>query len=98
RNGGTSATIQLSASIEHDGCETALPFHFADADYKDERYSNGWAILGVTDMWRTSSQHPKEPQTAVYVLEKPIQVASGDKLVLTFQQNGAGCVRLSISP
>src|SRR5213079_2309647 len=40
----------------------------------------------------------KLPQTAVWLLDKPMQVAPGDTLVLTLGKNAAGCLRLSLSP
>ena len=60
--------------------DTKLPFYFADADHKQERFANGAAILGVRDLWLVSPEH--ERQTAVWVLDKPLEARAGDALVI----------------
>jgi hypothetical protein len=95
-----STTITLSASLKSTNNETAkrLSFFHAEADYKAERYTNGFAIVGVKDAWRTSKEHRRERQTAVWLLDKPIRVDSGDTLVLVLGKNAVGCLRVSCSP
>src|SRR5205085_1599446 len=83
KHGGTvfrgnkgSATVQLSASLKRAGDkkETKLAFYHADADHKETRYSNGYDILGIADMWKVSRGHAKEKQSGVWLLDPPIQV------------------------
>src|SRR2546427_3685036 len=95
-----TTTITLSASLKSSSNEKAkrLSFFHAEADYKEERYTNGFAIVSVKDAWRTSKEHQKSPQTAVWLLDKPIQVNPGDTLVLALGKNAAGCLRVSLSP
>jgi len=95
-----TTTITLSASLKSASNEKAmrLSFFHAEADSKEERYTNGFAIVGVKDAWRTSKEHQKSPQTAVWLLDKPIPVNPGDTLALTLGKNAAGCLRLSLSP
>jgi len=97
---GEATTLSLSASLTSASNEKSkrLAFFHADADYKEERYTNGYAIVGVKDAWRTSKEHEKSPQTAVWLLDKPIQVNPGDTLALTLGKNTAGCLRVSLSP
>src|SRR5207247_3501978 len=78
-----TTTITLSASLKSSSNEKAkrMSFFHADADHKEERYTNGFAIVGVKDAWPTSKEHQKAPETAVWLLDKPIQVDKGDTLV-----------------
>ncbi|HEX5243273.1 MAG TPA: DUF1549 domain-containing protein, partial [Tepidisphaeraceae bacterium] len=100
RGNADSATVSFTASIQHaDGKrDSRLKVYFADADQKAERYSNGYAILGVQGGWKTAPDHVGEKQDAAYVLDQPIQVTSGDKLVLSLGRDAIGCVRISVSP
>ena len=99
---GSSETtaISLSASLKTEGNETAkrLSFFHAAANYKEDRYTNGFAVVGLKDAWRTSKEHQKSPQTAVWLLDKPIQVEAGDSLVLTLRKNEVGCLRVLLTP
>src|SRR5439155_19991881 len=54
--------------------------------------------VGVKDAWRTSQEHQKSTQTAVWLLDKPIEAGPGDTLVLALGKNAAGCLRFSLSP
>jgi hypothetical protein len=93
-----STLIVISAALKSaDGKQTPLPVHWADADLKDERYSNGYNILGTRDAWKTASHAPKARHTGVYILDKPQSLKDGDRIVVTFHKNGAGCIRLSTS-
>ncbi|MBU6399096.1 MAG: DUF1553 domain-containing protein [Verrucomicrobia bacterium] len=100
RGKGQSTYVTLSAGLQPaDGAkEKPIGFYFADADQKDERYSNGYAILGVTDAWKTSRQNLDRPQTAVWLLDPPVRVKPGDVLAVALGRSDAGCVRISVSP
>jgi hypothetical protein len=94
-----SSTVQPSFLIKgQDGKETKLGVFFADADAKDDRYANGYAILGVEPMWKTASAHPKSPQTAVYLLDKPVVMGERQTLVVSLPKNTLASARLSMSP
>jgi len=92
------ATISLSARLKPaDGKEeTPLALHYGDADYKEERYANGYSLLGVTDRWVLSKEH--ERQTAVWLLEKPIETRPGDAIVVSLGALGVASARVSVSP
>jgi hypothetical protein len=100
RGGPDSTLIQLSASVKaaKAGRETRLAFAHADADFKEPRYVNGSALLGVKEGWRTSAQHKQARQTSVWVLDRPVLLAAGDELIVTVKSDNIGCVRLSLSP
>ncbi|WP_435021892.1 PSD1 and planctomycete cytochrome C domain-containing protein [Tundrisphaera sp. TA3] len=99
RGGGMGTTIQLSAAVQGgDKKPTKLAIGHADADLRDERYVNGSAVLGVAGLWRTNSQHAREPQTAVYRLARPVRIGDGEQLVVTLKSDAVGRVRISTSP
>src|SRR5207247_779273 len=95
-----STTISLTAAFRRAGQDqdTRVSFHQAEADYKDERYANGFPIIGVTEAWKTSKEHRKSPQTAVWLLDTPVQVNAGDVLTVTLGKSAAGRVRVSVTP
>ena len=96
--GKVAGIVDVSVSIKSGGRERKLPVFFADADHKDERYSNGHAILGLQGGWKTTVGKLNEPQSAVYLLSAPIEAADGDTLVVTLNKNVLGCIRISVSP
>src|SRR5258706_8280516 len=95
RNG---ASVALTASIKPKGESkaTRLGFYDAEADHKQERYANGFAVLGVKDMWQISPDD--EQQVAVWLLDKPLQVKDGDALVVDFGNLAVASARVSLSP
>jgi hypothetical protein len=79
-----------------DGKKTKLPFYFGDADHKEDRFSNGSAIVGVTELWQISKTN--ESQTAVWLLDKPFVAKAGQSLVLNLGNAALKSVRVSITP
>jgi hypothetical protein len=94
-----SLSVDLEASLrDAAGKETKLTFARADADHKEPRYENGYALLGITKGWSTSSERQSSPQTGVYNLAAPLRVEPGSKLAITLKRNRLGAVRVSVSP
>lgn len=95
-----SAMVKFTAALKSQtgAKETPISFYHSEADRKEERYSNGAAGIGVQDGWKTSRQYEKSTQTAIYLLDKPIQAKAGDQLILKLGKSGVGCVRVSTSP
>ncbi len=91
-------SISLAANLKTKGSdqENKLSFYAADADYKEERYSGGRAIIGVKDSWQISIEHDR--QTAVWLLDKPARVAEGDQLIVNLGSANVASVRVSVSP
>jgi hypothetical protein len=95
KRNGTAFTV--AASLKSKGAkDKKLAFYFGDADHKEERYSNGFPILGVTDLWQISTE--ADLQTAVWLLDKPVQVHDGDSLVVNLGNAAVATVRVSITP
>jgi hypothetical protein len=99
RDGGKSPTVTLGAAYMPSGSKTEsrLAFYHADAGQKEPRYANGFEVIGVQGGWKLASSS-QSPQSALYLLEKPLKVADGDKLVISLKSDNIGCVRLSVSP
>lgn len=94
---GKSATVQPTLSVKHGGKDVKLNVFFADADQKEPKYRSGHALIGVTEMWKTSAKHEAKPQTAVYVLDAPVKAGAGDVLTVTLPKNQLAAVRVSVS-
>jgi hypothetical protein len=93
-----AASLSLSASLSSTVAdkERKLSFYHADADHKTERYANGHLVLGVKDRWQISKEH--DEQTAVWLLEKPVQVVSNASLIIDLGGFAVSVVRVSVSP
>jgi hypothetical protein len=94
----TDASISFTAELENGTNKTAIDFYHAEADHKKDRFSNGASIIGVKDMWNPDPNLNNELQTAVWVLNKPVHVATNETLKLRFKENGVAALRISISP
>jgi hypothetical protein len=79
-----------------DAKDKKLAFYFGDADHKEERYSMSLPILGVTDLWQISTE--ADLQTAVWLLDRPLQVHDGDSLVINLGNAAVATARVSITP
>jgi hypothetical protein len=93
-------SVSLSAALKSPDRtnETKLAFYHAEADHKTERYANGFSIIGVKDRWQLSAEEEDAQQTAVWLLDQPIQVKSGDTLVVDLGHLTVRSARLSVSP
>jgi hypothetical protein len=100
--GGTpSQPVRVTASLKSAGSDNTakLAVSYAEADHLIPRYSNGNALLDVTDGWRVDGRLLDAKQSAVYHLERPIRVEEGDRLlILILKGDGIGRVRLGVSP
>ena len=95
KRNGTAITLAATLKAK-EGKERKLPIYFADADHKQERYANGFIILGVKDVWQISTDHGH--QTAVWLLDKPLQAKEGDALAINLGNLAVTSARVSLSP
>ena len=95
-----SAMVTLAASIKSKSSDKAksISFYHAEADHKEERYSNGYAIIGVQDGWKTEMAAEKSKHTAVYLMNEAVQAKDGDAMTIRLERNLIGCVRVSVTP
>ena len=100
RGDDESTTISFSAALRRANADTGttVSFYHAAADHKEERYSDGFALIGVKDAWRTSKEARKSPQTAVWLLDQPVRISAGDILTLTLANHAIGRLRVSVTP
>ena len=88
--------IVLSALLKANGQETKPMFHHAEADSREPRYVMGLPVIGVKDLWKLSPD--RELQTAVWLLDNPIQIATNATLVVNLGSANVASARISISP
>jgi hypothetical protein len=93
RNG---TSISLSAALKSANKQTKLQFFHSEADHKEKRYAGGASIVGVNEMWRITPVD--ERQTAVWILDKPLRVTEGDRLVLNLGAAALETLRVSVTP
>ena len=93
---GSSITLAATIKSDQSRPEEKLSFYHAEADHKEERYANGYSIIGVKDRWLLSKED--ERQTAVWLLDKPVQMKAGDSLIVDLGSLGIASARLSLSP
>jgi len=100
RNRSNGTRLQLSATLKkaNGSKKTPLAIFWAEADSKDEVYSNGTPLLGVQRGWKTSIRHRNTRQTSVWFLDQPVEISEGDELVVSARSDNIGCLRLSVSP
>ncbi len=92
-------TLRLAAAVrDAAGKDRRLELAFADATAKAERYQGGQEVLGVTTGWRLPSQTERAPLSAVWTLAKPVTLAEGEQLVVTFTGDQVPPLRLATSP
>ncbi len=96
RRQGKLSDVTLAATLNVDGKDQKLAFHYADADNHQVLYDFGLPVLGVRDMWRVSTNHGL--QTAICLLDKPVRVNAAGKLTLAFAEAELESVRISVSP
>jgi len=99
RGNRDSITAEVSASLITTNAERqAVPFSFADANFQERRYANGFEIPGVQGGWKTSRYRLRDTHSSIWLLERPRRVNEGEKLVVRFKNNAATRVRISVSP
>jgi hypothetical protein len=93
-----SLTFELY--ILHLGDKEPRVLQMADA-YPDQRtreYFNGQILTSILLGWRSVPELVKVAQSTTYVLESPVVLRDGDKLVMGVLSNNVGRVRFSVSP
>src|SRR6266568_1063115 len=95
KRNGTALALAATLKVK-EGKEIKLPFYFAEADHKEERYANGLPIIGVKALWQISPDH--EEQAAVWLLDKPVPLSEGDALVVNLGNLAVASARVSVSP
>src|SRR6185295_5817978 len=96
KRSATSIAMSASLKTKSNAKSVKLAFYDAEANYKQDRYANGYAIIGVKDTWQISTDH--EQQFAVWLVDKPVRVADGGYLTVDLGNAALASVRVSVSP
>jgi hypothetical protein len=95
-----NARMNLSLAWERqtaDGKKSPLRIHFADAPAKQPTYFNNAEHLGIGNTWRVPGRIAAGI-SAVWVLDQPLELQSGEQLVITLKGTAARQLRWSASP
>lgn len=86
-------------SLKKQAARTAadLALFHADADAKEPRFSGTEQLPGVSTGWKTSIAKAGQPQTSVWLLDRPADLSEGDTLSVMLPSHAAGCMRVSLS-
>jgi hypothetical protein len=96
---GQRPTLRPSLVLRRlDGTEQKLTVGFGEADFKAPRYANTYEILGVGDGWKLSPRHAGVRQQAVWLIDPPVEIASGEVLRIKLGSDPQAPSRLSLSP
>jgi hypothetical protein len=97
---GQPVTVTPTVVVRRaDGSEAKVALFFGDADrWEPTRWYNTEPTRGLLNGWRTVRGREGEPHTAVWMLDQPLQLADGDKLLVTLASGNLGAARVSVSP
>lgn len=100
RGGAKNGTLKLGATLQRNAQtnEIKIAFRHADASLKEPRYANGSEIIGITEAWKTSAQNWRTPHVGVWLLDAPVRISKGDRLILKLGETTVGSFRVSTSP
>ena len=84
--------------VHRDGAERKVPVYFAEADAKELRFENGTEVLGVQGGWKLPPEKPGQPAAAVWLLDPPVSLNEGDRLVVSLSGDPVLPVRVAVSP
>ncbi|MEO0530437.1 MAG: DUF1549 and DUF1553 domain-containing protein, partial [Planctomycetota bacterium] len=119
QHGGKSLTrveptkIAVQFGVVGRSQERPIDVRHATANRWEPRYASGDEILGVHEGWQLDLSAIERPHTAIYVLEEPLTLVPGERLVAAIHTLAPGhpwetppteelrrlaCVRLSTSP
>jgi hypothetical protein len=100
RDNAQSASVALRAHVRDAGSsrERELTSFDAEAGLKEPEYVGGYEVLGIEHGWRTAKDHVKDPHTAIWCLDSPVDLKAEDELHVVVRTDSAGCIRLSVSP
>jgi hypothetical protein len=92
------ASLKVAASVKAaDGKVRKVAAYFADATAKTPHYRDGEEVLGVVTEWKLPRTKTHEP-TATWLLDPPVKLAAGEKLILSVTGDNPLPLRVSLSP
>ena len=98
---GTANGLMIAPAFSHRPAaaekDNPLTVFFADADVKEPLYAGTVEKPGVTAGWKTSAKQAKSKQTAVWLLDVPVEVKAGETFTVRIPNHNAGCLRISLA-
>lgn len=99
---GTFGSFAVSPQIElrRKGATESEKLELAGGypDRDSWTYTNAYLITSVESRWQTAPQFAREKQNVIYQLAAPIEIATGDQLVVTLKTTDLARTRLYSSP
>jgi hypothetical protein len=95
-----SFSLTLELSLQRAGQGAPVKIHLVDG-YPDQptwSYFNGALQTSVTADWTSPPGLARSAQSTVYVLDNPLTLEKGDRLIATINSENVGRVRVSVSP
>lgn len=86
-------TIEILAADQTS--RKAIPLYFADSENKLPRYSNGFEIAGVHQVWRVPNR--AQMTESIWIPGEPIDLQEGERLVVRLSGNQARQLSLDFS-
>ncbi len=101
--GGAEATLGGIVSIAvnivgADGKKRKVAAATGDATAKRATYRGGVEIPGVGAEWRLPRTHPAGPLQAVWLLDRPVEIAAGETIQVTVTGDNVLPLRFALSP
>lgn len=97
RNGMTLVPIFSFRPAAPGATEKNLAVLHADATAKEPRFSSTAEIIGIKTGWKTSAAEAGKIQTAVYLLETPVDLREGDAFTVRLSNHSVGCLRIAVA-
>jgi hypothetical protein len=99
RNGSQKQGIKVAINVRAaNGKQRPAPIYFAEANTKVPRYDNGSEVPGVATGWKVPAKKSGETPSSVWLLDPPVQLGAGERLVLTISGDTALPLRVFTSP
>ncbi|MFO0847013.1 MAG: DUF1549 and DUF1553 domain-containing protein [Gemmataceae bacterium] len=97
---GQPVTVTPTVAVRRkDGTEAKVALFYGDADrWEPTRWYDTEPTRGLLNGWRTVRGQEDKPHTAVWMLDQPLTLADGDRLVVTLASGNLGAARVSVSP
>ncbi len=93
-----NASLQLEFTrIAVDGTTHEVPIRRADANHQRFRYQGGRAILDIRDRWQLPSSPSINEAVAVWQLQQPLKLDTGERLQITMTGLPADTLGLSLA-
>jgi hypothetical protein len=100
QNGGDTFTLTLELALQQPGQDKPQPIKFVDGypNQPADSYANGHVLTSVTGEWKSPAALAAKAQSLDYVFAEPLNLAAGDRLIVTLTSEDVGRVRLALSP